>query len=78
MNNYDKRIANIEQKHVQNILDKKEAQRTRVEIYRLDKEIEKLQSQRKELKSQLKGYQNSQFRMNLDLGFVPKSNMMRR
>lgn len=78
MNNYDKKIAKIEQKHVQQILDKEEAQRTRVEIHRLDDEIEKLQAQRKELKYQLKGYQNSQFRMNLDLGFVPKSNMMRR
>lgn len=77
MNNYDKKIQTIEQKYVQQILDKEEEQRIRVEIRRLNAEIDKLEQQKKELNSQLKGYQNSKFRMNLQLGFVSKSNMFK-
>jgi len=75
MNQYDKKIREVEQKYVQQILDKEELTRTRVEVQRLDREIEALQIQRRELKEQLKSYKNSQFRTNISLGFVPKTNI---
>jgi hypothetical protein len=77
MDSYDKRYNDIAQKEVVQRLDAEKKREIVAEIRRIESEMQKLQEQRLELKKVIENDKNYKFQMNLNLGFIPKSNTLK-
>lgn len=77
MNNYDKKYNDKAQKEILQRLDAEKKREIVSEIRRIEFEMKKLQEQRLELKKIIENDKRYKFQININLGFTPKSKMLK-